>query len=812
MSYYSRRIKTDLENLHFLHRLNRIYNTPKIIHRRSYYPQSESQNANYKTRTIFLQKTSPHSYFPVQIKLLKKDRNNYSYSPNRISSYSPSYSGFNNNSFANYSFKKDKHNFNYEQNRTGNRRNNDSEILKYRNIGQINELKHSLGNPNQARNVMVNNMGRINRFISISPSQKSNKEDIRDKANDYLKYNEMDIEENNNYNYDDKHKIRFLLSKDYVNKLRKQKLKNQKNLINNNRSYSFKNNYNNNSNSNNNIRSNECSPENKSNMSGMNDYQGKTGNKSMNNIRTKNLTPKNITPILNSSTPYIIPEDQIIQEEVQLNDYNTNNIFLNNNNINTNYKIIEIKLDDLIFIEGRLNDILLSLNNTRNIFDLSAINETVEFFVFYFHSSLKNKLPSFFLEQNRLIIKSAFNLNLFIIMITYHLSLNPSMLIKVISFLKRIYNLLKMNLYLFIRKIELYYGDEFCSKNDIYFKSCNFYLSENRLSDVYENEIINIINKNCISIVNDVTKILNFYYNINNKYFYDFNNIFLNISRINEQDINNYFYDHLLNSKKENILIQQKNNNIFRNNNFSTGNFETINFINPIGKYNYNTYTNYNNYSFQNINRNNNSFRQEGNVQYYDDIILEYKKNKEIPPFLKKKNPKKYTLVLDIEDTIINTRFSNDGKLVIRPRPGLVSFLTGIRPYYEIIAFSKLSKNYAEAIIQQIEDGKKLFDYNLYREHCSLVGRSFIKDISRIGRDMKKIIMVDDLEENLNLYSDNGILILPFDGDYNKDDRVLYELKKMLILFYNLRYEDLRYALKSYKDEIYEKITLGLSE
>ena len=123
-----------------------------------------------------------------------------------------------------------------------------------------------------------------------------------------------------------------------------------------------------------------------------------------------------------------------------------------------------------------------------------------------------------------------------------------------------------------------------------------------------------------------------------------------------------------------------------------------------------------------------------------------------------------------------------------------------------------MSKNYAEAIIQQIEDGKKLFDYNLYREHCSLVGRSFIKDISRIGRDMKKIIMVDDLEENLNLYSDNGILILPFDGDYNKDDRVLYELKKMLILFYNLRYEDLRYALKSYKDEIYEKITLGLSE
>ena len=72
--------------------------------------------------------------------------------------------------------------------------------------------------------------------------------------------------------------------------------------------------------------------------------------------------------------------------------------------------------------------------------------------------------------------------------------------------------------------------------------------------------------------------------------------------------------------------------------------------------------------------------------------------------------------------------------------------------------------------------------------------------------------MVDDLQENLNTHIDNGILILPYDGDDNKEDRILYELKKILILFNNLGYEDLRNALKSYKKEIYEKITLGLNE
>jgi len=55
-----------------------------------------------------------------------------------------------------------------------------------------------------------------------------------------------------------------------------------------------------------------------------NDYQVKTGNRIITNIKVNNLTSQNITPILNSSTPYIVPEGQIIQEEIQLSDYNNN--------------------------------------------------------------------------------------------------------------------------------------------------------------------------------------------------------------------------------------------------------------------------------------------------------------------------------------------------------------------------------------------------------------------------------------------------------------------------------------------------------
>ena len=826
------KIKTDLENLHMLHRLNRIYNSPKTLHGPRYYPQKNSDNKRFNnfTRTIVLQKTTPMAYYPVKVKLIKNNRNDYSYSPEGRSFRSPSYSRYNNNSFINNSLNKEKNNINIEYDISKNRNykdinNNQIENLKYKNLGQINKLKISLGNPKDARNIMINNNDRNNRFISVSPSQNSNKDDIRDKNNDYLRFNDINIENN----YDGKHQIRYLLSKEYLDKI-----KNINKIQNYNNNYRPNNNnyYNNRSYSNRyfqkksedyylNKYNMESSPGNKSSNTETNQYKAKPGNNLINNIQVKKETP-NITPIINDNTPYMLPQDKIIEEEIELNNYNNysnpNNIFLNNNP-NYIYKIVEIKLDDLIFIEGRFNDIILSLNNNKNIFDIGAINEAVEFFVFYFHSSLKNKLSLFFSEPNRIIIKSAFNLNLYIIMITYHLSLNPSMLVKVILLLRQIYNYLKKNLFLIIRKIELYYGDDFCRKNEIYFKTCNYFLSENGLDNINESEIISIISRNCVSIVNDIKNILNYYQTINNRYYNDFKDIFLNISRLGEQDLNNYFYNYLFNSSKKNIITQQRINN---RNEYSVDNVENSNFIEANANNNFfNNNSYYNNISNNNINNNYlrasqnesvNKEQEEDDEQFLDEIILSYKKNKEIPPFLKYKNQKKYTLVLDLEDTLISVKLINDGKILIRPRPGLISFLTGVKPYYEIISFSKLSRNYSSIIIDQIEENRKLFDYNLYREHCSLIGRKFVKDISRIGRDMKKIIMVDDLPENLNIHVDNGILILPYDGDENKEDRVLYELKKILILFYNLGYEDLRNAIKSYKNEIYQKITLGLTE
>ena len=521
------------------------------------------------------------------------------------------------------------------------------------------------------------------------------------------------------------------------------------------------------------------------NISDINNYRNKIidNNESyMTDNNQEKISRNRKTFLDNVNSPYMELKNSMTKDNIFIND----NIF---------YSDTKIKLDDLIFLEGRFNDIIIAIDKIKNHININIINECSEFFIFYFNSSLKNKFVYFFTEQNHIIIHSAFNLILFMIIITYHLSLNPSMLSKSILLLKKIFELLKINLYLFIRKIELYYGDIFCSKNEIYFNKFNYFLITNGLYELSEKEIIDMISRNSIIVVNDVSNILNYYKTINNIYYSDFQNMYLTLSKMTEDELNNYFYNNLLNPPEDNL------NNI---NNYN------YNINNDINQTNINTNINNTNSYIDNNYILENSEEDEENEDYLDNIILYYKKNKAIPPFLTSKNTKKYTLVLDLGGTLINVQMDNRGRALCHMRPGIISFLTGIKPYYEIISYTKLSRDYSNLIIQQIENNRKLFDYNLYREHCVLVGKKFVKDISRIGRDMKKIIMVDDIPENLEKHYENGILILPYNGvEENDEDRVLFELKKLLILFYKIGYDDLRYAIKNYKDEIYDKITMG---
>ena len=66
---------------------------------------------------------------------------------------------------------------------------------------------------------------------------------------------------------------------------------------------------------------------------------------------------------------------------------------------------------------------------------------------------------------------------------------------------------------------------------------------------------------------------------------------------------------------------------------------------------------------------------------------------------------------------------------------------------------------------------RKFFDYKFYREHCTIYKDTFVKDITKIGRDIQKIIIVDNNENNFVLNKENGIKISSYYGD-DEDNKI----------------------------------------
>ena len=514
--------------------------------------------------------------------------------------------------------------------------------------------------------------------------------------------------------------------------------------------------------------------------------------------------PSNALSILSKKKEQNNPNDDNISV-ISFNSVMTDINNYNNYKYNTYMKnTIEIKSEDLIMLEERLNDINISLNNINDIKDVGAISECVEFFVFYFHSSLSYKFPLIFSENKRILIQSAINLKLLTIVMTYHLSMNLNMLSDIILILKSIFSLLKNNLYLFIKKVQLYYGKEYVLQNNIYFKTFNYILAKNGYDKlINENEISNLINNNCIKIAQYLSEIIIYYEDVGNNYYLDFLDLFNNISKLSEKDINNYFYNYLYSAKSKGRIPKPKmeyhplpstlRNN--RKNNYYINN-QTIN--------------NYNNININNINEYDKNYKIKKTNN--DKLYIDYLKNKISPPFLPiSNNNKNYTLVLDITNTLINIKYANPQGQILIPnlRPGIFSFLNSVKPLYELVAFSSETREFSDVILNEIEKNKKFFDFKLYKDHCTLYKNRFVKDITKLGRDIRKIIIVDDDENNFVLNKENGIKIKPFLGEENNNDTSLFELKKILILFERMGLDDVRKGIKSYEKDIKDKISMN---
>lgn len=158
-----------------------------------------------------------------------------------------------------------------------------------------------------------------------------------------------------------------------------------------------------------------------------------------------------------------------------------------------------------------------------------------------------------------------------------------------------------------------------------------------------------------------------------------------------------------------------------------------------------------------------------------------------LPPMLcnLKQNPKLpalnstevYTLVLDLDETLVHY-FEQNGIGQYGIRPGMYEFLQRMSAAgYELVIFTAATQDYADWVIDYI-DPERLIHHRLYRQHALPWGPLFAKDLSRLGRDLNRTLIVDNVQENFMLQPNNGIFILPWYDDPH--DTALFTLTPLL--------------------------------
>ena len=160
-----------------------------------------------------------------------------------------------------------------------------------------------------------------------------------------------------------------------------------------------------------------------------------------------------------------------------------------------------------------------------------------------------------------------------------------------------------------------------------------------------------------------------------------------------------------------------------------------------------------------------------------------------LPPSISKKK----TLVLDLDETLVHSQFGAFNipsdvvinieienelhEIHVLIRPGVKEFLEKMSKLYEIVIFTASISKYAGPLLD-ILDKEKFCSFRLFREHCTLINSSFVKDLKKLGRDLKNIIIVDNSPLAYLLNSDNGLPILTWFDD--KYDQELYKITPVL--------------------------------
>jgi len=193
-------------------------------------------------------------------------------------------------------------------------------------------------------------------------------------------------------------------------------------------------------------------------------------------------------------------------------------------------------------------------------------------------------------------------------------------------------------------------------------------------------------------------------------------------------------------------------------------------------------------------------------------------KNLSVPP---DKSKKKKTLILDIDETLVHSSFipfirapdislnlninGINKYIYVLKRPHVDEFLKELSNIFEIITFTASISQYASPLLDQL-DKYKIVSYRLFRQHCKFEKGIYIKEISKIGRPLEDVIIIDNNPMSYIINIDNGIPILTWYENQNDD-----ELMKLIpLLKYLSKVDDVRPVIRQVVDRKMNRVDFNI--
>lgn len=151
------------------------------------------------------------------------------------------------------------------------------------------------------------------------------------------------------------------------------------------------------------------------------------------------------------------------------------------------------------------------------------------------------------------------------------------------------------------------------------------------------------------------------------------------------------------------------------------------------------------------------------------------------PSYLSRPNlssPPQKTLILDLDETLIHS-LSKGGRMssghmvevklsaptaatavpagipttvgphhpilyYVHKRPHCDAFLRKVCQWYKLVVFTASVQEYADPVIDWLEQERKFFHGRYYRQHCTIRNGAYIKDLSSVEPDLSKVMILDN--------------------------------------------------------------------